>query len=351
MGDTLGVIRAAVVQASSSFLDREGSVDKAVMLIKEAGAAGADVVVFPEGFIPTHPLWMHFHAATSRPSLDMAAELFKNSVVIGGPDTDRLAEAAKLAGVWAVVGVCEKMPETTGTMWNSSVHFAPDGTIAGVHRKLTPTLGERLLHTGGGSEGLEAPRAPFGRISSLICAENSNPLLTFSAAAQYSVVHAALWPNHFSPTQPRMRDVIVNSSRAIAYQGGCYVLSAAGTIDAEAIERIGNADVDMDWLRDGQNLGGSCIVAPTGEILAGPAGPEETILYADLDLDLLIGKRVIHDYAGHYNRPDLLTLTVQPTHEPIFRAPWQRASEANAEPENVPGEAQFQDDFFSRAGA
>lgn len=332
MGDTLGVVRAAVAQAASSFLNREETIDKTVRLIEEAGNRGAEVVVFPEGFIPTHPLWLHFHAATSRQSLDMAAELFRNAVVVGGPETDRLAEASRKAGVWAVVGICEKRAGTTGTLWNSAVHFAPDGSIAAVHRKLTPTLGERLVHTGGDAAGLVTPQTQFGPISSLICAENSNPLLTFTASAQYAVMHAALWPNHFSPTQPRMRDVIVNTSRAVAYQGACYVLNAAGTLDKSAIPRIGNTTEDIAWLNDEANLGGSCIVSPAGEILAGPAGAEETLLTADLDLDLLIGKRMIHDFAGHYNRPDILSLTIEPSSQSILQAPWMRASGPAREP-------------------
>lgn len=178
------------------------------------------------------------------------------------------------------------------------------------------------------------PRASFGPIDSLICAENSNPLMTFASSAQYAVIHAALWPNHFSPTQPRMGDVIVNASRSVAYQGGNYVLSAAGTIDDAAAERIAKTDEDLAWLQDGANLGGSCIVAPTGEILAGSAGPEETILVTDLDLDLLVGKRMIHDYAGHYNRSDVFTLTIESSSDPILQAPWL-AQGATMEPLDV----------------
>lgn len=319
MGDSLGTVRVAAVQAASVFLDREQTVSKTVELIHEAGRSGAQLIVFPEGFIPAHPVWFHFHAATSEESLGMATELFQNAVVIGGDDTRRIAEATRDEGVWAVVGMCEKRGGTTGTMWNSAVHFAPDGTIAAVHRKLTPTVGERLVHMGGGSEGLVAPRTPFGIVSSLICAENSNPLLQFTASAQYSVVHAALWPCHFSPTQPVMRDVIVNSSRAIAYEGGCYVVNAAGTLLGEAKSRVGAREEDFAWLRDPKNLGGSCIVSPSGKIIAGPAGDEETILTAELDLDALVTKRVLHDFAGHYNRADILSLSVAGPQRDILR--------------------------------
>lgn len=322
MADTLGRIKAAVVQSAGCFLDREGAVRKAESLIEEAGAMGAELVVFPEGFIPAHPIWFHFHAATSKRGLEMAAELFRNAVVVGGPETDRLCGAAKKAGVWVIIGICEKLPHTTGTMWNSALHITPQGTIAANHRKISPTVGERLVHTGGGSEGLELPRADFGPVSSLICAENSNPLLVFSVVAQYALVHAALWPNHFSPTQPRMRDVIVTASRAIAYQGGCFVLNAAGTLDDATIQRIAHDDNDLDWLREEGSLGGSCIMSPGGALLTDQAGTEETILLADLDLDVAVEKRAIHDFAGHYNRPDLLGLVVRPTPHTLFQAPW-----------------------------
>lgn len=328
MADILGKIKAAVVQSSGCFLDRDGAVAKAEELIAQAGATGAEIVVFPEGYIPAHPLWFHFHSATSEKGLEMAAELFRNAVVVGGPETDRLCAAAKRAGVWVVIGICEKLASTTGTMWNSALHITPHGTIAANHRKISPTVGERLVHTGGGSEGLELPKAHFGSIGSLLCAENSNPLLVFSIVAQYAVVHAALWPNHFSPTQPRMRDVILTASRAIAYQGGCYVLNAAGTVTEAMIDRIARDDADRAWLRDAANLGGSCIVAPGGDLLTSQAGAEEAILVAELDLDIAVGKRSIHDFAGHYNRADLLGLVVHPTPHNLFQAPWQGGSSA-----------------------
>lgn len=312
-GDLLGKIRVAVIQAAPLFLDRAASTDKACSLIDDAADKEANVIVFPEGFIPTHPVWFHFHSATSAEALEMSAALFRNSVVVGSETTDQIAEAARRAEAWVVLGICEKEADTTGTMWNSSITFAPDGEIVKVHRKLTPTVGERLVHAGGHSNGLGAAPAPFGKISSLLCAENSNPLLVHTVLSEYAVLHAALWPNHFSPTQPRMRDVILNSSRALAYQAGCYVLNAASTLDGTMRGRIPRTEEDRAWLSDPDNLGGSCIVAPGGEVLAGPApGDEESILIADLDLDAIATKKVIHDYAGHYNRPDVLRLVVEP---------------------------------------
>lgn len=330
MADNIGVVRGAVVQSAGCFLDRDGAVTKAESLIAEAGRNGAEIVVFPEGFIPAHPLWFHFHSATSERGLELVARLFRNAVVVGGPETDRLCAAARAAGTWVVIGVCEKLANTTGTMWNTAIHISPEGRIVAKHRKLTPTVGERLVHSGGGSEGLQLPRARFGAVGSLVCAENSNPLLVFSVVAQYAALHAALWPNHFSPTQPRMRDVIMTAARAIGYQAGCYVLNAAGTVTEDTIEEIAKDDDDRAWLRDPANVGGSCIVAPSGELVTVQAGAEETILYGDLDLDVAVAKRSIHDYAGHYNRGDLLTLVIHPTPNNLFQAPWQATAQLQA---------------------
>jgi nitrilase len=339
-GDHLPSVRAAVVQASPCLLDREATVEKACGLIERAGREGAEVVVFPEGFIPSHPVWFHFHPATGRRAIELAAELFRNAVVVGGPVTERLGAAARAAGCWVVMGVCEKAPGTTGTMWNSIVHVAPDGRVAHVHRKLTPTVGERLVHSGGSGAGLQAVQTEFGAMTGLLCAENSNPLAVFSVAAQSSVLHAALWPNHFSASQPPMPRIILTTSQALAYRCGCFVLNAASTLAREDRERIAYTDEDRRWLAEASNLGGSCIVDPAGRLLAGPLGDEEGLLVADLELDAIIAKKALHDYAGHYNRADVFTLAIADAPSPIFEAPWLAPAEPSvAAPPDEPATA------------
>jgi transposase len=149
MGDVYSVVKVAAVQAASVFLDREGSTEKACRLIREVGRNGARVIGFPEGFIPAHPVWYHHHSATGTVSNRLAIELFKNSVEIPGPEVDALCLAARDANAYVVVGVCEKLPNTTGTMFNSQIYIAPDGTLIGKHQKIMPTVGERLVHMGG----------------------------------------------------------------------------------------------------------------------------------------------------------------------------------------------------------
>src|SRR5690348_579375 len=117
MGDVYPTVRAAAVQAASVFLDRERSTEKACTLIREAGRRGAQLVAFPEGFIPAHPIWFHFHSATGRVSTRLSVELFKNAVALPGPELDALQAAAREAGAYVVVGVCERIAGTFGTLF------------------------------------------------------------------------------------------------------------------------------------------------------------------------------------------------------------------------------------------
>ena len=197
MGDSFGTVKVAAVQAASVFLDREGSTAKACDLIREAGRNGARLIAFPEGFIPAHPIWFHFHPASGRIATELSVDLFKNAVEIPGPEIQQLQRAAAEANAYVVIGVCEKLPGTFGTLYNTQVFLGPGGEYLGKHQKLMPTVGERLVHTGGHGDTLNAFQTDFGPASALICGENSNPLAIFALTAQYPLVHVQSWPNHF----------------------------------------------------------------------------------------------------------------------------------------------------------
>jgi nitrilase len=318
MGDAYPTIRAAAVQAASVFLDRDGSTAKASELIREAGAGGARIVGFPEGFIPAHPIWFHFHPGTGRIGTQLSVELFKNAVEIPGPQIEELCHAAAQAGVYAVVGVCEKQPNTIGTLFNTQVFIGPDGSYLGKHQKLMPTVGERLVHAGGHGDTLTAFQTEFGPASGLICGENSNPLAVFALTAQHSRVHVMSWPNHFPTVGAPLRERVGIDSQAFAQMTKAYVVSACGTVDDEMIARLELSPADEEKIRDPEFCGGSMIVAPDSTVIAGPMGPEEGILYADLDLELGIRMKLRHDFAGHYNRPDVFQLRVNGRAPRIF---------------------------------
>ena len=310
MGDVYENVRVAAVQAASVFLDREGSTEKACRLIREAGAKGARVIGFPEGFIPAHPVWYHHHAATGTLANKLSVELFKNSVEIPGPETDALCAAARDANAYVVIGVCEKMPDTLGTMFNTQLYIGPDGRLIRKHQKIMPTVGERLVHTGGHGDTFGAFVTEFGPVSGLICGENSNPLAIFALIAEGTRIHVMSWPNHFPTSGDPLRNRVAIDSQAFAQMSKAFVISACGTIDERMIEMLEPSPESEKFLRDPNCCGGSLIVNPMSRIIAGPMGPEEGILYADCNIDLAIQMKLRHDFAGHYNRPDIFQLHV-----------------------------------------
>ena len=319
MGDLLPTVRVAAIQAAPVFLDREATTEKASRLIREAGAGGAKLVGFPEGFIPGHPLCDHFLSPSSPRSRQLATQLFLNSVEVPSSTTDRLCSAARDAGIYVVIGFCERLPGKTGTMYNSQLFLSPRGEIIGKRQKIMPTGGERMVHTLGSGDGLRPVETEFGPVSGLICGENSNPLAVFALEAMGSRIHVASWPSHFSETQP-MLDAIEISTRALAYQGGIFVINGVGLVSDEMIDILAATEEDREFLKRRQREnGGASIIGPRGRFIAGPMGPGEGILYADLNLNEIVNRKVIQDFAGHYNRPDLFTLTLNTDSPSLFR--------------------------------
>jgi len=312
MTEPARMVRVGVVQAAQAFLQRSASVDRACDYIADAGRSGIQLLAFPEGFVPAHPLWYHFLPASSPQSVELASRLFENAVEVPGPDVGRMCDAAAKAGVNVVIGVCERLPDTSGTLYNTQLFIDDRGRLLGRHRKITPTLGERLVHTGGAGDGLSVHQTSAGRVSGLICGENSNPLAACALAAEGTQIHVASWPNHFAQGEHRPLDLVQMVSRGVAYSMGAFVLNACGTISPEIAQELSTDNpAAAAFLADRSKGGGSVIVGPDSTIVAGPMdGSEEGILSADIDLRQCVKAKHIHDYIGHYNRPDIFRLTV-----------------------------------------
>jgi aliphatic nitrilase len=319
MGDVYPTIKVAAVQAAPVFLDREASIRKACRLIREAGANGAKVIGFPEGFIPGHPLWYHFHPATTPESRRMATELFKNSVEVPSLATAELCEAAQAADAYVVMGLCEKLPGTFGTMFNSQLFIDPRGTIMGKHQKLVPTSGERLVHMNGRGDTLRAFDTEFGKLSGLICGENSNPLAIFALIAEGTVVHVASWPNLPGRTALARSERGIMTGRSLAFMAKAFVINVCGTVSDEMRKVLRFRDEDDEFLANPNLSGGSTIIGPDSDIIAGPMGSEEGILYADIDIEDCVYGKIPHDFVGHYNRADVFTLSVNDDQPAIFQ--------------------------------
>lgn len=317
MSEEFPVIRAAAVQAASVFLDSQATVEKACQLIADCGRRGADLAVFPENFIPGHPLWLHFWGGNDPRSVDAYERLFHNALTIPGPEVDRLCRAAREANVNVVMGLTERRPGMTGTLYNTQLYITRSGEIRGKHQKLVPTHREKIVHAPGGGDTLDTFLLDSTRVGGLICGENSNPLAVYALQALGEQVHASSWPPFFGSdrrTSDGLRigfrpnhDVVELVSRGLAYSGHVYVVNAVGMVDDRLIQMLEDTLPDPNEIR--RVAGGSSIVDPRGRVIAGPLPlGEEDILTADLDLARPIRAKLSHDFTGHYQRFDVFEL-------------------------------------------
>jgi len=299
-------VRVACIQAEPVVLDRDATLDKLERLTAEAAGARAQLLVFPESFLPAYPssIWARALAGWAQPGAKEAfALLARESVTVPGPAEARIGAAAREHGVWIVTGVTEVDPERPSTLYNTLLYHAPDGTLVERHRKLVPTNHERLVWGQGDGGGLRALPTPLGRLGGLICWENYMPLARFSLYESGVEIYLAPTADDGDAWQPTLVH-IARESRA-------FVVSPAHFQRASAYP----VDFPLAALVDGAGTigrGGSAILAPDGAYLAGPLYDEEGILYADLDPSRLWEERQRFDAAGHYHRPDVLGLTVTP---------------------------------------
>jgi nitrilase len=301
-----GVVRVACIQAEPVVLNREATVDKLERLAAEAAATGAQLLVFPETFVPAYPssVWARALAGWAAPAAKEAfALLARESVEVPGPTADRIAEAARRHGVWIVTGVNEVDPERPATIYNTLLYHAPDGTLALKHRKLVPTNHERLIWGRGDGGGLRAIPTPLGRIGGLICWENYMPLARFALYESGVEIYLASTADDGAAWQ----STLVH----IARESRSFVVAPSHFQRASSYP----ADFPLHELLDGHDVigrGGSAILGPDGAYLAGPLYDQEGILYADLEPARLWEERQRFDPAGHYHRPDVFSLTVTP---------------------------------------
>ncbi len=299
----------AVIQASPVVLDADASVAKACDLIAQAGAAGARLIALPEAFVSLYPSsrWAHASATFSGPAAELHRRMWAGAVDVPGPLTERLGAAARRAGAWVAIGVSERTSRRPGTMWNTLLWFAPDGRLAHRHRKLMPTLHERVFWGQGTGDDLEPLTADFGRLGGLICWENFMP-----AARQR--LHAGGVDFYLAPTADD-RDIWVAAMRTFAFEAGAFVLSPVQYLRRDHFPDDFPLADELAGCPDELLVGNSVIVDPWGNLLAGPVAGSETIIYADCDPGQILAARRVFDVAGHYCRPDLqpAARTVSPT--------------------------------------
>jgi nitrilase len=298
--------RIAIIQRPPVFLNRSETIDLAVASVGEATQGGAQLIVFPEAFIPGYPAWIW----RLRPGSDLAlsehlhALLLKNAVSIAGDDLLPLCEAARQNKVTIVCGIDERDTEfSRSTIYNTVVVIGPEGSVLNRHRKVMPTNPERMVWGFGDASSLRAVETPCGRIGTLICWENYMPLARCALYAQGVEIYIA-------PTYDTGERWIATMQH-IGREGGCWVLGSGCAFQVRHIPDTvpGKAELypqEDEWI----NSGDSVIVAPGGKITAGPMHEEVGILYADIDLDRVGVARRSLDTVGHYSRPDIFQLHV-----------------------------------------
>jgi nitrilase len=295
-------VKVACVQAEPVILDRDATIEKLAGLAADAAENGAKLLVFPEAFIPAYPssVWARALAGWSTPGAKEAfGQLARESVEVPGPAERRLGEIARANDVWLVTGVTEIDPERPSTLFNTLLYHAPDGSLAGHHRKLVPTNHERLVWGQGDGRGLRAFDTPIGRLGGLICWENYMPLARFALYESGVEIYVASTADDGDSWQPTLVH-IAREARAFVVSPSHFQRAAAYPDDFPLRELLDGVDVI--------GRGGSAILGPDGAYLAGPLYDEEGILYADLDPARLWEERQRFDPAGHYHRPDVLGL-------------------------------------------
>lgn len=297
--------KIAIAQESSIVLDRFKTTEKALRLIDQAVGNGIQMMIFPEAFIPGYPAWIW----RLRPGGDFTlsealhARLLDNAVNIEANDLAPLCESEK-NNITVVCGLNEKDGRLSrGTLYNTVVVIGPEGTILNRHRKLMPTNPERMVWGFGDATGLKVVDTPCGRTGTLICWENYMPLARYALYSQGVEIYIA-------PTYDSGNGWI-GTMQHIAREGRCWVVGsgvvlANSDIPADFPDKEDLYPASEEWI----NPGDSAVIAPGGEIVAGPMHKEKGLLYADVDPGRVgIARRAL-DVAGHYARPDIFTLSV-----------------------------------------
>ncbi|NNJ97483.1 MAG: carbon-nitrogen hydrolase family protein [Gammaproteobacteria bacterium] len=296
----------AIVQTAPIFLNKSKTIELAVSKVEEAASNGANLVVFTEAFIPGYPAWVW----RLRPGGDwnlseaLHERLLNNAVNMASDDLLSLYEAAKKYQLTIVCGIEERDHQLSrATLYNSVVIIGSDGSLLNKHRKLMPTNPERMVWGFGDGSGLTVVESPAGRIGTLLCWENYMPLARYAMYAQGVELYIA-------PTYDSGDDWI-SSLQHIAREGGCWVVSCGNLMKGSDIpddfpeKQSLYPDAD-EWI----NPGDSVVIAPGGELIAGPMRQEDGILYCDIDpVKVGIARRAF-DVTGHYSRPDIFQLHI-----------------------------------------
>ena len=304
MKDLKDTCKLAVVQAAPVMFDKTACIEKALKLINECTANGAELIVFPELFIPGYPYGMTFGFRVGSRNADGRKDwkvYYDNSILANGPEMQQLIEKAKEQGIYLSIGYSER-DAVTGTLYNSNMMIAPDGTAMN-HRKLKPTGSERVVWGDADRDYFPVMETPWGPMGNLICWESYMPLARI--ALYQKGISLYISPN--TNDNPEWQDTI----RHIAIEGHCYFINCDMFFTRADYPKTASADEEIAKLPEIACRGGSCVVDPFGHVVSDTIWDQEGIIYAELDMQKVPASKMEHDVCGHYARPDVLKLQVE----------------------------------------
>ncbi|MCA3178932.1 MAG: carbon-nitrogen hydrolase family protein [Burkholderiaceae bacterium] len=311
---SLPIVKVAAAHAAPVFLDRRATAEKAVSLIREAAGHGAELIVFPESYIPAFPVWAALWAPIH--NHDLFEAMVEHSVDVPGPEVVAIANEARRLGVFVSIGISECSAVSVGCIWNSNLLIGDRGELLVHHRKLMPTFYEKLVWAHGDGAGLRVASTRLGRIGALICGENTNPLARYALMAQGEHLHISSWPPLWPTRPPRgggnYDNVAANRLRvgAHCFEAKAFGVACAGFMDRRMRDFLVDRDVGVARIVDETPRAVSLFVDPTGATVGEWRQDEEGLVYAELDLDRCIEPKQFHDVVGYYNRFDVFDLTV-----------------------------------------
>ncbi|KAF2174050.1 hypothetical protein M409DRAFT_62217 [Zasmidium cellare ATCC 36951] len=313
-------VRVAACNVAPVFLDTAKTVQKTVSLIQEGANNRADLIVFPEVYIPAYPLWAAIAAPIDNHSF--FTRLARESLLINGPELSLLRQTCAQSRVFAHVGFNERSPASLGCIYNSSVLISDEGKIVNHSRKLVPTFYEKLTWANGDGYGLDVVETGrCGRVGSLICGENTNPLARWSLMAQGEQLHITTWPAVWPTRRPQATEdggkqydnIAANRTRtgAHCFEAKCFGVMCSGFMDQAMKDALTKTHPSALSTLQSLTQGASMFLDPTGAQVGDMVQGEEGIAYADLDLNQCVEPKQFHDVVGGYQRFDVFDLKVR----------------------------------------
>src|SRR5690625_3148016 len=311
---------AASVSSAPVLFDLEGTIQKCCSFIDEAADNGADIIVFPETFISAYPWWV-WMSVGNHERLNLYKKLFKSSVDLKGKDIQAICQKAKERNIFVVVGVNEI---DQMTLYNTQVFINHKGEIIGKRRKLVPTGEERSIWGRGDGEDLVVFDTQLGKLSGLICYENTMALSRYALYEMGAQIHIANWPGYSFKGQPRDQvDVYDLTSKYIAFEGQMFVIASSAHMGEEEYAFYKELDPTLE---DSLSIGGGFagIISPFGDYVSEPIRGEEGIAYGEVDLEKILDSKHLVDSVGHYARGDVTKLFVnQQSNNPVIFGDFQ----------------------------